>query len=82
MFLRMTRAGEATPPPSRSEGSGTFKLGTYNIVTGQGGGIMSALRAMGKLGVDVGVFQETKVTRGIYPRQGFGYSIFATNAPS
>ena len=57
-------------------------MGTYNIVTGQGGGIMLALRAMGKLEVDVGVIQETKVTWGIYPRRGFGYSVFATDAPS
>ena len=43
---------------------------------------MSALRAMGKMGVDVGVFQETKITKGIYPRSGFGYSVFATDARS
>jgi exonuclease III len=80
--LRMTGADDATPPPFRSKGSGTFRMGTYNIITGQGGGILSALRAMGKLGVDVGVLQETKMTKGIYPRRGFGYSVFCTDAPS
>ena len=80
--LRMTGADNATPPPFRSKGSGTFRMGTYNIITGQGGGILSALRAMGKLGVDVGVLQETKMTKGIYPRQGFGYSVFCSDAPS
>ena len=43
---------------------------------------MSALRAMDLLGVDLGIFQETKVTGGIYARSGFGYSVFATDAPS
>ena len=43
---------------------------------------MLALRAMEKLGVDVGVFQETKITGGIYPRTGFGYSVLAMDAPS
>ena len=42
----------------------------------------SALRAMAALGVDVGVFQETKVTNGIYARSGSGYSVFATDANS
>ena len=77
----MTGTNEVTPPPLPG-GSGTFKLGTFNIVTGQGGGIMSALRAMEKLGVDVGVFQEAKITGGIYPWTGFGYSVLATDAPS
>ena len=81
---------EATPPPSETEGSGTseegedgtFRIGTYNILTGQGGGIQSALRAVEAMGIDVGVFQETKLTGGIHPRKGHGYSVFATDAPS
>ena len=85
-------AGEiaATPPPSETEGSGTseegedgtFRIGTYNILTGQGGGIQSALRAVEAMGIDVGIFQETKLTGGIHPRKGHGYSVFATDAPS
>ena len=43
---------------------------------------MSGLRAMEQMGVDVAVFQETKVTNGIYPRSGHGYSVFATDASS
>ena len=78
----MTDADEAIPPPSQPEGSGTFRMATFNIRTGRGGGIMSALRAMEDLRVDVGVFQETKITNHIYPRTGFGYSVFATDAPS
>ena len=43
---------------------------------------MSALRAMADLRVDVGIFQEMKINDHIYPRTGFGYSVFATDAPS
>ena len=37
---------------------------------------------MTALGVDVGVFQETKVTDGFYPRAASGYTVFATDAKS
>ena len=40
---------------------------------------MSGLRAMDQMGVDVAVFQETKVTHGVYPRSGHGYSVFAAD---
>ena len=66
-FYGMAGGNEASPPPSRPEGSGTFRVATYNILSGQETGIMSGLRAMDQMGVDVAVFQETKVTNGIYP---------------
>ena len=32
--------------------------------------------------MDLGIFQETKVTDGIYTRRSAGYSVIATDAPS
>ena len=43
----------------------TIRFGTYNIWNGRNGGLESALRGMGQTNVDVGVFQETKLTDGI-----------------
>jgi exonuclease III len=73
---------EANEPPSRTEGSGTFRLATYNVRSGRNGGLESALRAMDSLGVDIGLFQETKLTGDIYTRFSSGYSVIASNAPS
>ena len=39
-------------------------FGNYNIRNGRNGGLKSALRGMGQANVDVGVFQETKLTGG------------------
>ena len=72
---------EANEPPSRTEGSGTFRLATYNVRSGRNGGLESALRAMDSLGVDIGLFQETKLTGDIYTRFSSGYSVIASDAP-
>ena len=55
-------------------------MATYNIRSGLAGGLASALRAMGDMGVDIGVLQETKLNGGIYARHGAGYSVFATDS--
>ena len=39
------------------------------------------MRGMSQENVDVGVFQETKLTEGIYMRLSAGYRVFATPAP-
>ena len=56
-------AGEsaaALPPPKQND---MRPLGWGLIISSLAkGGIMSALRAMDKLGIDVGVFKETKLT--------------------
>jgi hypothetical protein len=36
----------------------------------------------GKVGIDLGILLETKVTGGIYTQQLSGYSVAASNAPS
>ena len=59
-----------------------IKFGTYNIRNGRNGGLESALRGMAQANIDLGVFQETKCTDGIYTRESAGYRVVATDAPS
>ena len=42
----------------------------------------SALRGMSQANMDLGIFQETKCTDGIYTRESAGYRVVATDAPS
>ena len=59
-----------------------IRFGTYNIRNGPNGGLELALRGMIQENVDVGVFQETKFTDGIYTRVSEGYRVVATPALS
>ena len=59
-----------------------IRFGTYNIRNGRSGGLESALQGMAQASIDLGVFQETKCTYGIYTRESAGYRIVATDAPS
>ena len=70
--------------PSRTDGSGTNRVSilTWNIRNGRNGGLESACRALGPLGVDIAVLQETKLTKGIYTKRSGGYTIVASDAPS
>ena len=45
---------------------GPIRFGTYNIRIGRNGGMESALRGMAQANMDLGIFQETKCTDGIY----------------
>ena len=70
----------------RSTGSSTgeevpIRFGTYNIRNRCNGGLESALRGMDQANMDLGIFQETKRTEGIYTRELAGYSVVATFAP-
>ena len=40
-----------------------------------------ALRGMYQANMDLGIFQETKLTGGVYNRGSDGYSVIATDAP-
>ena len=42
----------------------------------------SALRGMSQANMDLGIFQEKKLTDGIYTRGSAGYSVVATDASS
>ena len=59
-----------------------IRFGTYNIRNGRNGGLESALRGMSQAKMDLGIFQETKLTDGIYTRRSAGYSVVAMDAPS
>ena len=54
---------------------------TYNIRNGRNGGLYSALRVMAQANMDLGIFQETKCTDGIYTRESAGYIVLATDTP-
>jgi hypothetical protein len=68
--------------PSQTDGSGSIVVASWTICNGCNGGLKSTLRAMEAMGVDLGVFLETKLTGGIYTRNSSGYSVVASNAPS
>ena len=70
----------STGKPTR--GKAPIRFGTYNIRNGPNGGMESALRGMSQANMDLGIFQETKVTDGIYTHGSARYSVFATDAPS
>ena len=59
-----------------------IRFATYNIRNGHNGGLESALRGMSQANMDLGIFQETKVTDCIYTCGSAGYSVIATDAPS
>ena len=63
-------------------GTMPISFGTYNICNGRNGGLKSALRGMSQANMDLGIFQETKFTDGIYTRGSAGNSIVAAYAPS
>ena len=57
-------------------------FGTYNSRNGRNGGLESALWGMSQANMDLGIFQETNCTDGIYTRESAGYRVVATNALS
>ena len=59
-----------------------IRFGTYNIRNGWNGGLESSLRGMSQANVDVGVFQDTKLTEGICSRFLAEYKVIATPEPS
>ena len=56
-----------------------IKFGTYNIRNGRNRGLELALREMSQANMDLGIFQETKVTDRIYTRGSDGCSVVATD---
>ena len=59
-----------------------IRFGTYNIRNGRNGGLGLLLQGMSQSNMDIGIFQETKVTDGIYTRGSAGYSVVAMEALS
>ena len=65
-----------------TSGTVPIRLGSYNIRKGRNGGLEVALWGMSQANMDLGIFQEIKLTDGIYTRSSDGYSVVATDAPS
>ena len=59
-----------------------MRFGTYNICNGRNGGLELALKGVLQANMDLGIFQETKLTVDVYTRVSAGYSVAATGAPS
>ena len=57
-------------------------FGRYNIRNGWNRGLESVLRGMAQENVNLRVFQETKVTGGIYMQEYSGYRVEASDVPS
>ena len=58
-----------------------IRFGTYNIRNRRNGGLELALSGMYHANMYLVVFQETKITDGVYTRGSDGYSVVATDAP-
>ena len=78
--VRWWRMCRSTRIPTR--GKVPIRFGTYNIRNGRNRGLELALRRMSQANMDLDIFQETKLTDGIYTRELAGYSVVATDAPS
>ena len=58
-----------------------IRFGTYNISNGRNGGLGSEFRGMSQANMDLGIFQEKKLTNVAYTRGSAEYSVVATDAP-
>ena len=65
----------------RQEAVCPIRFGAYNIRNGQNRGLESDLKGILQANVDLGVFQETYVTKGIYTQEYSGYRVVASEAP-
>ena len=63
-------------------GTVPIRFGTYNIRNGRNRGLELVLRGMSQANMDLGTYQETKVTDSIDTRGSAGYSVVATDVPS
>jgi hypothetical protein len=72
----------ASRPPSLTDGSGSITVASWNIHNSRNKRLESALQAMEAMGVNLGVFLETKLTGGIYTQNMSGYSVITPDAPS
>ena len=59
-----------------------IRFGTYNIRNRRNGGLESALQGMAQANMDLGIFQETKCTEGIYTRDSAEYRVVTMDGPS
>jgi hypothetical protein len=75
-------APDDTPVPSQPEGSGTFRMATWNIVGRRGGRLTQAATGLVQMGVGLAVLTETKLVNDRHPKTTSGYSIMRLKAVS
>ena len=75
-------APDNTPAPSRPEGSGTFRMATWNIIDGRGRRLMQAAAGLAQMEVGLGVLTEMKLVDDRHPKTASGYSIMCSKAVS
>ena len=61
--------------PSKPEGSGSFRMATWNIVDGRGGRMTQAAAGLAQMGVGLAVLMETKLVDNRHPKTASGYAI-------
>ena len=68
--------------PSHLEGSGTFRMATWNIVDGRKGRLSQAATGLAQMRVGLAVLTETKRVNDRYPKTDSGYAIMCSKAVS
>ena len=68
--------------PSLPEGSGTFRMATWNIVDGRRGRLAQAAAGSAQMGVGLAVLTETKIINDRHPKAASGYTIMCLKAVS
>ena len=62
----------------RQEAVFLIRFRKYNIQNGWNGRLESALHGISQANMNLGVFQETKVTKGVYMQESSGYKVVAS----
>jgi exonuclease III len=68
--------------PSKPEGSGTFRMATWNIVDGRRGQLAQAAAGLAQMRVGLAVLLETKLVDDRHPKTASGYTIMCSKAVS
>ena len=68
--------------PSLPEGSGTFRMATWNIVDGRRGRLAQAAAGLAQMGVGLAVLTETKLVDDRHPKTASGYTIMCSKVVS
>ncbi len=71
-----------TPAPSQPEGSGTFRMATWNIVDGRGGRLTQAAAGLAQMRVGLAVLTKTKLVNNRHPKTASGYSVMCSKVVS
>ena len=67
---------------SLTRGTVLIRFSTYNIRNGRNGELESTLRVMSQVNMDLGIFQETKITDNFFTCRSSEYSVIALDEPS